>query len=111
MREKMKPIYINGVLFANFSFNMGAEYSHQGRNAIGRHMIYETYSGKRKGRSGERCYKCGGNGKIYVESECNSCRGEDRTTWSNYTRHCSCNGYGRQTSYEQCDDCHGRGYQ
>ncbi|CAF0891275.1 unnamed protein product [Adineta steineri] len=90
---------------------MGAEYSHQGRNGGRRHLIYETYAGNRKGRSGERCFKCGGNGKLFVESECNSCRCEERTTWSNYSRSCSCNGYGRQTSSEICDDCYGRGYQ
>ncbi len=111
-QKNRNQVYINSLLFANFAFNMGIEYSHQGRTAaIGRHLIYETYNSKRKGRSGERCCKCNGHGRIYVESECNSCRNEDRRTWSNYSRHCSCNGYGRQTSYELCDDCYGRGYQ
>ncbi|UJR27071.1 hypothetical protein I4U23_008373 [Adineta vaga] len=91
---------------------MGAEYSHQGKNtAVGRHLIYETYGGRGKSRSTERCWKCGGHGRLYVEYECNSCRLEERTTWSNYTRSCSCNGYGRQTSTEICDDCRGRGCQ
>lgn len=110
-RKGNKYIYKISFQSMNFSVNMGIEYSHQGRNAIGRHMIYEAYGGKRKGRSGERCFKCGGQGRICVEYECSSCRYEERTTWSNYSRNCSCNGYGRQTSYEQCDDCQGRGYQ
>jgi hypothetical protein len=109
--RKEGSVYKYKFLFVICLVNMGIEYSHQGKHAVGRHMIYEAYSGKRKGRSGERCFKCGGHGKIYVESECHSCRSEDRTTWSNYTRSCSCNGYGRQTSYEECEDCHGRGYQ
>jgi hypothetical protein len=90
---------------------MGVECSQQSRNAAGRHLIYEVHGNRRKNRLGDRCSKCGGHGKIYVESECNSCRCEERTTWSNYTRQCPCNGYGRQTFSEQCDDCRGRGHQ
>ncbi|CAF1488176.1 unnamed protein product [Adineta ricciae] len=90
---------------------MGAEYSQQGKNAVGRHLIYEAYGRRTKGRSSERCWKCGGHGRLYVQSECNRCRCGERTTWSNYSPNCSCNGYGRQTSTEICDDCHGRGYQ
>ena len=89
---------------------MGAEYSQQGRSSSGRHILYETFASKRKGRSGERCLKCAGRGRLFVEYECNSCRCEERTSWSSYNGHCSCNGYGRQTSCELCDDCHGRGY-
>jgi hypothetical protein len=95
----------------NLSFNMGVDYSHHGRNVTGRHLIYEAYVGKRKGRSGERCFKCDGHGRIYVEYKCSSCRCEERTNWLSYSRQCSCNGDGRRTSYEQCDDCYGRGYQ
>lgn len=89
---------------------MGAEYSYHGKHVVGRHLLYETYGDRRKHRSSERCWKCGGSGKLLIEQECHLCRCEDRTTWSNYSKDCSCNGYGRQTSYEQCDDCHGRGY-
>lgn len=89
---------------------MGAEYSHHGKHVAGRHLLYETYGGRRKHRSSERCWKCSGHGRLFIEQECHSCRCEDRTTWSNYSKDCSCNGYGRQTSYELCDDCHGRGY-
>ncbi|CAF0737211.1 unnamed protein product [Adineta ricciae] len=30
---------------------MGAEYSQQGKNAVGRHLIYEAYGRRTKGRS------------------------------------------------------------
>jgi DnaJ-class molecular chaperone len=93
------------------SSNMGIEYSHHGRNTSGRHLIYDAYVGKRKGRSGERCFKCDGHGQITVIYECNLCRYEERTSSLSYSRQCSCNGYGRKTSYEKCDDCYGRGYQ
>ncbi|CAF2646993.1 unnamed protein product [Rotaria sp. Silwood2] len=89
---------------------MGAEYSQPPRLGALSAFIEDAYGGTERGASRVRCWKCLGHGRLYIEHECTSCWCQDRTTWSNYTRHCSCNGYARQTSTEICDDCHGRGY-
>ncbi|CAF3432363.1 unnamed protein product [Rotaria sp. Silwood1] len=89
---------------------MGAEYSQPTRLAALSTFIADANSGSERGASRVRCWKCSGHGRLYIEEECTSCRCQDQGTWSNYTRHCSCNGYGRKTSTQICDDCHGRGY-
>lgn len=88
---------------------MGAEYSQQGRRGGKKRRVLEDHD-ERKYPRDRRCYKCSGHGRLFVEYECYSCRNQSDPTWSNYSRQCSCNGYGRVTSYETCDDCWGRGW-
>ncbi|CAF0960216.1 unnamed protein product [Rotaria sordida] len=89
---------------------MGAEYSQPPRLSGLSNFLNEAYSRGGTGKSRVRCWKCSGHGRLYIDYECTICRCHDQTSWSNYTKHCSCNGYGRQTHTELCDDCHGRGH-
>lgn len=86
---------------------MGAEYSRPPKIPALTSFISESFVSQRS-HSG-RCIKCSGHGKLFVEYECGSCRCDNQASWSHYSDCNSCNGYGRQTAYEICDDCFGRG--
>ncbi|CAF2998508.1 unnamed protein product [Rotaria socialis] len=83
---------------------MGAEYSQPPRIPALTSFISEAFYDQRRPPR-IRCVKCLGHGRLFVESECNSCR----SSWSNHTSCYTCDGYGHQTTYELCDDCFGRG--